>query len=1055
MNPILINVYDDPFELVVVEIKIANKEIRVISGYGPQENWTSDNREPFFQALEEEIIKSELAGKSTIIEADFNSKLGTEFIPKDPNPQSENNGKVLANIIKRQKLTVANGLVQCDGTITRKRVTTQRTEESAISFVLVSEDLVDSIVSVKIDEKREHVLTRLTRTKTGHEKVESDHNVIETTLNMAWNRETKQKPDDESIFNLKNIQCQKVFKESTSNNTILSDVFENEKDLDTATEKFMKKLQKMLYKCFKKIGKRKDKPNEIQEKLYNKWKVLKTKSDPESRAEMHEVEEELATEYFEKVVTASEELDCDEGGKSSGKLWNLRKKLCPRSRDPPTAMKAADGSLVTNVEKIKDMAITAYEKRLRNRPMKEGLEELKETKEKLCMKLMEVAKTNKTPHWEMKDLNKVLNSLKNNKSRDPNGLANELFKKESAGEDFKKAILKLMNRIKDEQIYPKCLELCNISSIWKMKGPRNEFASYRGIFRVSIFRAILDRLIYNDEYPNLDKNLTDSNVGARRTRNIRDNIFVLNAILNSNKYNTKEPLDVQVYDVEQCFDSMWLQEVINALFQAGMKNDKLPLLFLENRNAQCAIKTPGGITKRKTISNIIMQGSVWGSICCVVMMDKLGKLAYSNPDLLYTYKGTVSCPPLQMVDDVLAIQKCSPQSLQLNTAISTFMDLEKLTLSKTKCHNIHIGKNKRNCPDLKVQEQDMKYSKAEKYLGDIVDETGSNKLNIKKRLAKGWGKVNEILALIKEAPFGSFRTRAGLILRKALLINGILFNSEAWHGVSKKQIQDFDKLDLALLRGIIGCHAKIAIPAIYLETSQIPLKYILACRRIMYLHTILKRDKEELIRKVYSAQKEDPLKGDYCKYVSEDLELLELKITDSEIENMSRYQLKQMVKKSARAAAFKYLMKMKAEKSKLDDMQYDSFQLQPYLQSPLFTAEQASLLLALRTRTVRGIRSDFGEMFPEKGCPLPGCEEQDSLQHLQDCVVLRDLVPEKEGEARYKLVFSKDLQEQKEATDLYHQLLEARQIILEEQDDEEQDDEEQDDEEQDDEEQEI
>ena len=38
----------------------------------------------------------------------------------------------------------------------------------------------------------------------------------------------------------------------------------------------------------------------------------------------------------------------------------------------------------------------------------------------------------------------------------------------------------------------------------KLQGPRNEFASYRGIFRVSIFRAILDRLIYNDEYPNLD-----------------------------------------------------------------------------------------------------------------------------------------------------------------------------------------------------------------------------------------------------------------------------------------------------------------------------------------------------------------------------------------------------------------------------------------------------------------------------------------------------------------------------------------------------------------------
>ena len=60
--------------------------------------------------------------------------------------------------------------------------------------------------------------------------------------------------------------------------------------------------------------------------------------------------------------------------------------------------------------------------------------------------------------------------------------------------------------------------------------------------------SILDRLIYNDEYSNLDSNLTDANVGARKGRNFRDNIFVLNAILNSMK-KEKDDLDFQVYDI--------------------------------------------------------------------------------------------------------------------------------------------------------------------------------------------------------------------------------------------------------------------------------------------------------------------------------------------------------------------------------------------------------------------------------------------------------------------------------------------------------------------------
>ena len=108
-----------------------------------------------------------------------------------------------------------------------------------------------------------------------------------------------------------------------------------------------------------------------------------------------------------------------------------------------------------------------------------------------------------------------------------------------------------MNRIKADQLFPECLELCNISSLWKKRGSRSDFDSYRGIFRVTIFRSILDRLIYNDEYENIDANLTDCNVGARKQRNIRDNTFVINAIMNSIKKKNEEPVDFQVYDVEK------------------------------------------------------------------------------------------------------------------------------------------------------------------------------------------------------------------------------------------------------------------------------------------------------------------------------------------------------------------------------------------------------------------------------------------------------------------------------------------------------------------------
>ena len=91
----------------------------------------------------------------------------------------------------------------------------------------------------------------------------------------------------------------------------------------------------------------------------------------------------------------------------------------------------------------------------------------------------------------MDDLTIVLKQLKNNKSRDPLGLANELFTPNHAGEDLKLAVLKLMNQMKTQQVFPEPLKLSNISSIYKNRGSKKDFDNYRGIFRVT---SILDRL---------------------------------------------------------------------------------------------------------------------------------------------------------------------------------------------------------------------------------------------------------------------------------------------------------------------------------------------------------------------------------------------------------------------------------------------------------------------------------------------------------------------------------------------------------------------------------
>ena len=81
-----------------------------------------------------------------------------------------------------------------------------------------------------------------------------------------------------------------------------------------------------------------------------------------------------------------------------------------------------------------------------------------------------------------------------------------------------------------------------------------------------------------------------------------------------------------------------------------------------------------------------------------------------------------------------------------------------------------------------------------------------------------------------------------------MLINGILFNSEAWHGVEKKDISILEKVDEALLREELSVHPKIPIVALYLEMKSVPIRFTIASRRLMYLHTILQRNEIEMLR---------------------------------------------------------------------------------------------------------------------------------------------------------------------------------------------------------------
>ena len=158
------------------------------------------------------------------------------------------------------------------------------------------------------------------------------------------------------------------------------------------------------------------------------------------------------------------------------------------------------------------------------------------------------------------------------------------------------------------------------------------------------------------------------------------------------------------------------------------------------------------------------------------------------------------------------------------------------------------------------------------------------------------------------------------LIRQAMLLNGVLFNSEAWHAISEKEIKLLEAVDEHLLRSLVGGHAKTPLEFLYLEAGAIPIRYIILCRRMIYHQTILNRPDEELTMRVYNAQKESPTDGDFYRLVKADWEMVGENLDEVVLTSKSAEEHKRTVKGELRNVAHRYLQNIQAQHYKVRDI---------------------------------------------------------------------------------------------------------------------------------------
>ena len=105
-------------------------------------------------------------------------------------------------------------------------------------------------------------------------------------------------------------------------------------------------------------------------------------------------------------------------------------------------------------------------------------------------------------------------------------------------------------------------------------------------------------------------------------------LFIVYGVIHSVLNGSEDPVDIQIYDVEKCFDALWLEDCMLDLYETlppEARDNKLSLIYKMNQDNYVAVNTAVGQTERVNLKNIVMQGGKWGPLKCSNTRDKIGE----------------------------------------------------------------------------------------------------------------------------------------------------------------------------------------------------------------------------------------------------------------------------------------------------------------------------------------------------------------------------------------------------------------------------------------------
>ena len=905
--------------------RIDNGTIKMRIGiiYMPQESRTKlAVLQEIYKEIETEIVAAISQGDSLLIMGDMNCKVGN-IIPGNKEEITKG-GRLLLKMIKKHGLGIVNADECCEGLWTR----IEGDQRSVIDYIMVLEEDMKLVQSMVVDEDKD-ITPYYNQSVDGdeYERIYTDHCTITMTMNLTIQNETQQ-----TYCKVLDKEGYVKFREQLKEERV-SEIIDN-RDIRKTYTIWNDKILKIRDRCSRKVKIRK------QWKVNRKLSVVKKRISRELRSAVDK--NRIKTlKYMKKVI--SEQIDEEEhkkkfiriertvaeikksGGVNSNTFWDVRKKLTNRKKETAHAVIDENGEKKESPEEILTVYSTWYKNLLSTRPAETDTEKQAEEVIDMVSRSMKAIASHQTPRkTTIEEVEAVVKKLNPKKAKDSASWRNSLILE--GGEEMNTSLKNIVNQVDSQENIPDEWEKMEILANNK-KGNKMLMNNKRGLFLTNNISKVYERVVKRRNDENFRKCITEWQTGGLKDRAPIDNTFLINSIIEQNNYLKKNTYLV-LTDAEKCFDKLWLDDGIYELWRCGTDIRDCMMIRKLNEKAEVVVRTPVGNTQPFTLHNIVRQGSVYGPQICISSMDKINLV---GKDVVTFYGPELPIRAGVFVDDVNgAGEVTTANSVIYNCNILEERKKMTFSIKNGKTEYMVIGANKSGIESITNEVKSGKLERVKEHiaLGTWYDETGKYGINIKKKKEKLPFMIHTTRREASPNDIGVYAAEARLKLAEAVLMPGILHNSEAFPSYKNKEIEELEKVQHTILTGILELPSTTPYYPLLMETGWWTMRARMEYRKLMLYHNIKRSDEKRVIKRVLEKQKEEDRPTTWYSSVKEIMKRYGIML---DVNVSSKSQWKKHVKKLIYKQVEKEVRTKCQEMSKGRTIRNDSFVRKDYI----------------------------------------------------------------------------------------------------------------------------